>query len=83
MLYMTLIDLDLMKSATIHKIHLEGELRRRLLDLGFASGVSVTPLFRSPLGDPTAYQVLNSVIALRKEDASQIEIIPISEEAQE
>lgn len=74
MLYMTLADLELTKTAVIRKIHLVGNLRRRLLDLGFSPGIAVTPLFRSPFGDPTAYRVLNSVVALRKEDAAQIEI---------
>ncbi len=74
MIYIPLTDLEFKKSATIHSLHLSGELRRRLLDLGFAPGIPVTPLFRSPLGDPTAYGVLGTVIALRKDEAGQIDV---------
>lgn len=74
MAYQTLADLPLARTATIRQLLMEGTLRRRLLDLGFAPGSSITPLFRSPLGDPTAYQILDSVIALRREDAVQIEV---------
>ncbi len=80
MLYIPLTDLNLTKTATIYRIHSSGELRRRLLDLGFSPGISITPLFRSPLGDPTAYEVMGSVVALRKEDAIQIEVKPTSGE---
>lgn len=74
MQYMPLTSLELSKTAIIYHIYPTGDLRHRLLDLGFTPGASITPLFRSPLGDPTAYEVLGSVIALRQEDAMQIEV---------
>ena len=55
----------------IEKIHLEGTMKRRLLDLGFIPG-AIKVLQRSPLGDPVAYQVSNTTIALRKEESSLI-----------
>ena len=72
--YITLADLPLGRTACIHILKPDGDLRRRLMDLGFSSGIPVTALFRSPFGDPTAYQILGSVVALRKRDAKQIEI---------
>ncbi len=75
MSYQTLADLSLTRTATIWKLHLKGELRRRLLDLGFSPGTRITALYRSPLGDPTAYKILDSVIALRRNDALKIEIV--------
>lgn len=45
------------------------DLRRRLLDLGLVKGTKIKPLFISPSGDPRAYEVRGSIIALRKEDA--------------
>jgi len=54
----------------------EGHVRRRLLDLGFVVGTRVTPLRRSPLGDPTAYGVRGTVIALRQADADGILVTP-------
>lgn len=49
-----------------------GLLRRRLLDLGFVPGTIVEVLQKSPLGDPVAYRVNNTTIALRKEEANLI-----------
>ena len=46
--------------------------RRRILDLGFIKNTVVEALRRSPSGDPTAYQVRGTVIALRSEEASTI-----------
>jgi DtxR family transcriptional regulator, Mn-dependent transcriptional regulator len=51
-----------------------GAERRRLLDLGFVSGTSVEVEMVSPAGDPTAYRVRGTVIALRREQASLIRI---------
>jgi ferrous iron transport protein A len=49
-----------------------GPKRRRLLDLGFVPGAVVEVVRRSPFGDPTAYAIKGSVIALRREDAAGI-----------
>jgi ferrous iron transport protein A len=56
----------------IEKVQLEGTMKRRLLDLGFIPGAAVKVLQKSPLGDPVAYQVSNTTIALRKEESSLI-----------
>jgi DtxR family Mn-dependent transcriptional regulator len=60
---------------------LKGLLRRRLLDLGFTPGTQVVPRFKSRFfgGDPTAYEIRSTRIALRKEIASKIEVEPIHE----
>ncbi len=50
----------------------KGPIHRRLLDIGFTQGTHVVCLGKSPLGDPTAYEVKGSVIALRHQDASGI-----------
>ncbi len=53
---------------------IQGLLRRRLLDLGFTRGARVKPVLRSAFGhgDPTAYWVRGSLIALRREQAREI-----------
>lgn len=56
----------------IGQVEIQGVLRRRLLDLGFVPGAVVSVLQRSPLGDPVAFRVNNTTIALRKEEASLI-----------
>ncbi|MNC60970.1 MULTISPECIES: FeoA family protein [Paenibacillus] len=56
----------------ISGIEVQGVLRRRLLDLGFVVGNAVEVLRRSPLGDPIAFRVSNTTIALRREESSLI-----------
>jgi len=51
-----------------------GPERRRLLDLGFVPGTEVLAEMKSPGGDPTAYRVRGTLIALRKEQAGLIRI---------
>lgn len=51
-----------------------GPERRRLLDLGFVPGTKVSVEMRSPGGDPTAYRVRGTLIALRKEQAALVRI---------
>ena len=62
------------ESARIAGLLLGGLRRRRLLDLGFVPGMSVERLQTGPLGGPTAYQVLDTVIALRRRDARCITV---------
>ncbi|KOO43466.1 FeoA family protein [Priestia koreensis] len=56
----------------ITELHLSGIMRRRLLDLGFVPGAVVQVVRKSPLGDPIAYKVSQTTIALRKEESSKI-----------
>ncbi|MDQ0219959.1 ferrous iron transport protein A [Peribacillus cavernae] len=57
----------------IVSLNLEGVMRRRLLDLGFVPGAVVEVVRKSPLGDPIAFRVSQTTIALRKEESSKIE----------
>lgn len=56
----------------ISGMSVQGVMRRRLLDLGFVPGNTVEVLRSSPLGDPTAFRVSNTTIALRREESSLI-----------
>ncbi|MBE7027091.1 MAG: ferrous iron transport protein A [Ruminococcaceae bacterium] len=49
-----------------------GTQRRRMLDLGLVNGTNIEALHKSPSGDPVAYYIRGSVIALRSEDAQKI-----------
>lgn len=62
----------------VKKVAIQGELKRRLLDLGFVQDSVVEVLKASPLGDPISYRVAGTVIALRKEESQLIygEVIP-------
>ncbi|QIK61704.1 ferrous iron transport protein A [Dysgonomonas sp. HDW5A] len=50
----------------------KGEIRRRLLDLGFVRGTIITVQNISPLSNPVAYSLRNTLIALRNEQAQCI-----------
>jgi DtxR family Mn-dependent transcriptional regulator len=51
-----------------------GPERRRLLDLGFVPGTEVKVVMESPLGDPVAYEVRGTTVALRRAQARAIRI---------
>lgn len=70
----TLWELSPKQSAYVLDVGGDQEMRRHLLDLGFVPGSQVTAIRRSPFGDPTVYEVRGTMIALRKEQASQIRI---------
>lgn len=56
----------------------EQKIKRRLQDLGLIIGTMVECIGISPLGDPAAYVIRKTVIALRKEDAKQIFVAEVS-----
>lgn len=71
---MTLDMLESGRKAIVKTLHNQSTERRRLLDLGILPGTEIENVMPSPLGDPIAYRVRNSVVALRKEQAKLIEI---------
>lgn len=72
----TLYDLSDGEKAIISKVCNPKDMRRRLFDLGFAPESQVCCAFDAPLGDPKAFVIKGTVIALRKEDSSLILIKP-------
>ncbi len=60
------------RTAVVHEISSEGSMRRRLLDIGLIRGTEVKCVGRSPAGDPSAYMIRGSIIALRAADAEKI-----------
>ncbi len=70
---------DLPVGMQVQVLHLKatGLSRRRLLDLGLVPGTQIKILRKSPLGDPTAYEIRGASVALRKEEASNILVQPI------
>lgn len=71
---MTLYELPLNKIGIVDKLNCNGNIRRRLLDLGLVKGTKITPVLKSPSGDPTAFEVRKTIIALRKEDSRLIHL---------
>lgn len=72
-----LSDLNTGDSAVIYGItaDCDNNIRQRLLDLGFVKGANVNVQNISPMGDPIAYCIHETLIALRNEDARFIQII--------
>ena len=70
----TLKDIRVGKSAKVVKIHGEGAVKRRIMDMGITRGVEVYVRKVAPLGDPIELFVRGYELSLRKEDAKNIEV---------
>ena len=62
------------ETVTVVKLHGEGAVKRRLLDMGITKGVSVFIRKVAPLGDPVEVTVRGYELSLRKADAEMIEV---------
>lgn len=71
---MKLNELNLQEKAKIKEIYCTNNIKRRLLDLGMVKGTEIKPVFVSPSGDPKAFEIRGTLIAIREEDTSLIEI---------
>ena len=69
-----LTQLPLNKSGKIKSIECNEGIERRLLDMGLINGTNIEPILVSPSGDPRAFLVRGTIIAIRKEDAKDIKI---------
>ncbi len=74
--YIALCDMRQGERAEVRQLCLTGGIRRRLQDLGLIEGTTVVCCKRAPGGSPIAYWFRGTVIALRKSDASQIQVEP-------
>ena len=66
--------LNIGESCYVKDIKIRSCLKTRLNDIGCINGTEISCLFKSPSGDPTAYLVRGSVIAIRNKDSKKIEI---------
>ncbi len=57
---------------TVTHLKHEGNELRRILDMGIIDGAKIMRLFSSPFGDPTAFLISDTVIALRQSDSDKI-----------
>ena len=60
--------------ATVVKIHGQGALRRRVMDMGITKGIEVLVRKVAPLGDPIEVTVRGYALTIRKHDAEMIEV---------
>ena len=70
----TLKEVKIGQSAIIKKLHGEGAVKRRIMDMGLTKGPEVYVRKVAPLGDPLELTVRGYELSLRKEDAQWIEV---------
>lgn len=61
-------------TVTVVKLHGEGAIKRRIMDMGITKGVEVHVRKVAPLGDPVEVTVRGYELSLRKADAEMIEV---------
>lgn len=70
----TLKDVKMGETVTVAKLHGEGPVKRRIMDMGITKGVIVSIRKVAPLGDPMEVTVRGYELSLRKADADLIEV---------
>lgn len=71
----TLFDAKIGDVVTVAKLHGEGPVKRRIMDMGITRGVDVQVRKVAPLGDPLELNVRGYELSIRKADAQLIEIL--------
>ena len=57
------------------KVYGHGSFRKRITEMGFVKGKTVTVVLNAPLKDPIEYEIIGYKISLRRDEADQIEVI--------
>ncbi|CCX64327.1 fe2+ transport system protein A [Firmicutes bacterium CAG:791] len=70
----TLRDVAVGQTAIVARIHGEGALKRRIMDMGITKGTEIYVRKVAPLGDPVEVTVRGYELSLRKEDADILEM---------
>ena len=71
----TLKDVKVGQRATVARLHGEGALKRRIMDMGITKGVEIFVRKMAPLGNPMELNVRGYELSLRKADAEAIEVV--------
>ncbi len=70
----TLRQVKVGQTCIVKKVHGEGALRRRIMDMGITKGVEIYVRKVAPLGDPIEITVRGYELSVRKDDAELIEV---------
>ena len=70
----TLKQVKIGETVKVVKLHGEGAVKRRIMDMGITKGVEVYVRKVAPLGDPVEVNVRGYELSLRKDDAEMIEV---------
>ncbi len=77
----TLRDVKIGDTVKVVKLHGEGAVKRRIMDMGITKGIEVFVRKVAPLGDPVEVNVRGYELSLRKEDAAMIEVADLPKAA--
>jgi ferrous iron transport protein A len=70
----SLRDVKIGETATVIKLHGEGAVKRRIMDMGVTKGADIFVRKVAPLGDPVEITVRGYELSIRKSDAEMIEV---------
>ena len=70
----TLKDVKVGENAVVKRLHGEGPVKRRIMDMGITKGVQIYVRKVAPLGDPMELNVRGYELSVRKADAEMIEV---------
>ncbi len=70
----TLKEIPIGSTAKVKKLHGEGAIKRRIMDIGITKGIEVHVRKVAPLGDPIEVTVRGYELSIRKADAAMIEV---------
>lgn len=70
----TLKDVKVGETAVVVRLHGEGAVKRRIMDMGLTRGTEVHVRKVAPLGDPVEITVRGYELSLRKADAAMVEV---------
>jgi len=70
----TLDQLKVGESATVARLHGEGAVKRRIMDMGLTKGTAVTVRKVAPLGDPIELTIRGYELSIRRDQAAKVEV---------
>ena len=73
----TLRDIKIGESAVIERLHGEGALKRRIMDMGLTKGTHVYVKKVAPLGDPIELTVRGYELSIRRDEAANVEVTDV------
>lgn len=79
----TLRDAAIGSTVVVKKLHGEGAVKRRIMDMGVTKGAEVYVRKVAPLGDPVEVTIRGYELSIRKEDAEKIEVVSADTENRE
>ena len=71
----TLKEASIGETVKVVKLHGQGAVKRRIMDMGITKGVEIFVRKVAPLGDPIEVKVRNYELSIRKEDAQMVEVV--------